>query len=106
MFTGASDKVKIALICAGSAVLIALVVVLGALIDRGRDTTAIMTLVSGVIIPILGALLYGKVATVAQQTNGNHDRLMSLVERSTLPSCSSTSSSSTDPGGGSGGRVA
>jgi asparagine N-glycosylation enzyme membrane subunit Stt3 len=44
------------------------------------DPTAIISLVSVVAVPVIGAVLYGKVETISQQTNGNTSRLTSLVE--------------------------
>lgn len=44
------------------------------------DPTAIVSVVSVVAVPIIGAVLYGKVETISQQTNGNQSRLTSLLE--------------------------
>lgn len=81
MFDRASDAVKVTGIICGSIILIMLIVVIGWLVDRGRDTAAIMTLVGTLVTPLFGAMLYGKLATVERQTNGAQHRLLSIVER-------------------------
>ncbi len=44
------------------------------------DPTAIISVISVVAVPIIGAVLYGKVDSVQQQTNGNQSRLTTLLE--------------------------
>lgn len=56
------------------------------LVAIGKDPTPLMTAVSLVVTPVLGAVLYGEVRTarsevseVRRQTNGNHTALLDMV---------------------------
>lgn len=44
------------------------------------DTTAIVAVISVVATPVIGAVLYSKVETISQQTNGTSARQASLLE--------------------------
>jgi len=55
------------------------VVVLAAL---HADTSVFLTALAAVIIPVLGALGYGQLAQVREQTNGTQSRLMTMLEES------------------------
>lgn len=43
------------------------------------DPTAVISVISIVAVPVIGAVLYGKVETISQQTNGNTTRLTDLL---------------------------
>lgn len=77
------------------AVLIVGIVVAGVvtLALHGRDVAPLLTVVTLIVVPILGALgalklgeIHQGQTTVQQQTNGNTTRLLDLVERLAAPS--------------------
>lgn len=68
------DPWPIAAICVAG---IAAVVVVLAL---HLDTAAVMLVISSTVFPIVGAALYGKMATVEQQTNGTNAKLQASVQ--------------------------
>jgi uncharacterized paraquat-inducible protein A len=80
--------VVVAAIVCGTLVMLALIAVMGYLIDRGRDTAALMTFVTATIVPLISAVVLvrvervgGTVETVRQQTNGAQSRLYDMLER-------------------------
>jgi hypothetical protein len=42
---------------------------------------ALVASTTGIILPILGGLLYGKVETIKNNVNGNLTRMMDIIER-------------------------
>lgn len=76
-------RVQVAQYIIAALVLLALIGGVVFLIDRGKDVAALMTLVTVAVVPVLGALLYGKMSTVEKQSNGNLSRLVELLDKKT-----------------------
>src|SRR5688572_13724524 len=75
------------LIWAGVSVVLGVTICMTVLAAMGKDTAALMTVVTVVIVPLLAALGWGKLAgiersteNVRQQTNGNATRQLELIE--------------------------
>jgi len=68
-------------IWASAVIVLALIAGVTALGLAGSDNTTIVSLITIVAVPVLGAMLWGKVDAVRENTNGITSRLLDMNER-------------------------
>lgn len=78
-----SERMQLVQYVCGTLVILGVLGACVALVMAGKSTEALLTLVSVVVTPALGMLLYGKLQTVERQSNGNVTALMTLLDKKT-----------------------